>query len=87
MAHVGHAATASHSAVENDAAIRFRASILHREDVERLDRTPETGGTPTPPGVEFVRYSGSYGLGFRQTAPKTPRMAVRAVFRARQGCG
>ena len=48
---------------------------------------PATGGTPTPPGVEFVRYTGSYGLGFRQTAPKTPRMAVRAVCRALGGHG
>ena len=59
---------------------RFLGSIIRREAVEFLRRKPEAGGTPTPLGVEFVRYSGSYGLGFRQTAPKTPRMAVRAVF-------
>ena len=85
MAHAGRAATAIRSTVENDDVIRFRGSILHRENVERLDRKPETGGAPTPPGVAFVRYGGSYGLGFRQTTPKTPIMAVRAVFRARQG--
>ena len=45
-------------------------------------RSPGIGGTPTPPGVEFVRYTRSCGLGFRQTGPQTPRMAVRAVFRA-----
>ncbi|MDE0258227.1 MAG: hypothetical protein OXR82_07530 [Gammaproteobacteria bacterium] len=38
MAHAGHAATASRSAVESDDAIRFRGSILHREDVEHLGR-------------------------------------------------
>ncbi len=55
MAHAGTAATASRSAVESDAATRFRGSIIPREDVEFLGRKPETGGTPTPPGVEFVR--------------------------------
>jgi len=59
---------------------RFRSPIIRREDVEFLGRKLETGGTPTLPGVEFVRYSRSHGLGFRQTAPKTPRMAVRPVF-------
>ena len=44
-------------------------------------------GTPTPPRVEFVRYRRSCGHGFRQTALKTPRMAVRAAFRAQQGWG
>ena len=61
------------------ASTRFRISIIRREDVELLGRKPETGGTPTLLGVEFVRYGGSYGLGFRQTAPQTRRMAVRAV--------
>ena len=70
----------SRSAVESDASTRFGAAILHREDVEFLGRKPETGGTPTPPRVEFVRYSRSRGLGFRQTGPQTPRMALRAVF-------
>ena len=65
-------ATVSRSAVESDASTRFGAAILHREDVEFLGRKPESGGTPTLPGVEFVRYGGSYGLGFRQTAPKRP---------------
>ena len=51
---------------------RFRSSIIRRADVEFLDRKPETGGTPTLPVVEFVRYRGSYGLGFRQTPPKRP---------------
>jgi len=60
----------SRSAVESDASTRFGAAILHREDVEFLGRKPETGGTPTPPRVEFVRYSRSYGPGFRQTGPK-----------------
>ena len=50
-------------------------------------RKPETGGTPTPPGVEFVRYRRSCELDSRQTAPKMPRMDVRAVFRARRGLG
>jgi len=50
-------------------------------------RSLKTGGTPNAPGVEFVRYSRFYGLGFRQTARKTPRMAVRAVFRARPALG
>jgi len=81
------AATASRSAVESDAATRFHGLIIRREDVEHLGRKPETGGTPTPLGVEFVRYRRSHGPGFRQTVPKTPRMAVRAVFRARQGHG
>ncbi len=73
------AATASCSVGGADACTRFRDPILHREEVEFLGRKPETGGTPTPPGIEFVRYRRSHGLGFRQTAPKTPRMAVRAV--------
>ncbi len=76
----GHAATASRSAGLERASTRFRSPILRREDVEFLGRTLEAGGTPTLPGVEFVRYSRSHGLGFRQTAPKTPRMAVRPVF-------
>jgi len=80
-------AAVSRSAVESDASTRFGAAILHREDVEFVGRKPETGGTPTPPGVEFVRYRRSLGRGFRQTAPKTPRMAVRAVFRALGGHG
>ena len=50
MAHAGHAARGIRSTVENDDVIRFRGSILHRENVERLDRKPETGGAPTPPG-------------------------------------
>ena len=73
-------ATDSRSAVESDASTRFGAAILHREDVEFLGRKPETGGTPTPPRVEFVRYSRSHGLGFRQTGRQTPRMALGAVF-------
>ena len=81
----GHAATASRSAGRERASTRFRSPILRREDVEFLGRKPETGGTRTPPGVEFVRYRRSHGLGFHETAAKTPRMAVRAVFRARQG--
>ena len=85
MAHAGRAATASRSAVESAPRPGFRSSIIRREDVEFLGRKPETGGTPTPPGVEFVRYRRSHGLGFHETAAKTPRMAVRAVFRARQG--
>ena len=80
-------ATRSPSAVESDASTSFRASIIHREDVEFLGRKPETGGTPTPPGVEFVRCRRSCGLESRRTAPKTPRMDVRAVFRARRGWG
>ena len=87
MAHAGHAATASLSAVASASPPRFHGSTIRREDVECLGRKPETGGTPTHPGVEFVRYRRSCGLGFRQTAPKNRRMAVRAVFRARQGCG
>ena len=59
-------------------------SIIHREDVEFLGRKPETGGTPTPPGVEFVRYRRSCGLESRRTASKTPRMDMRTVFRARR---
>ena len=61
---------------------RFLGSIIHREDVEFLCRRSETGGTPTPPGVEFVRYRRFCGLGFRQTTPQTPRIAVRVGFRA-----
>ena len=57
--------------------------IIHSEDVEFLCRRSETGGTPTPPGVGFVRYTRSCGLGFHATGPQTPRIAVRAVFRAR----
>ena len=87
MARAAHAGTASLSAVASAPPPRFLGSTIRREDVEFLGRKPETGGTPTPPGVEFVRYRGSHGLGFRQTAPQTPRMAVRAVFRARQGNG
>ena len=87
MAHTGHAATASRSVADGDASTRFRAPILHREDVECLGRKPEAGGTPTPPGVEFVRYRRSYGLGFRQTAPKRPRMAVEGGLPGSTGCG
>ncbi len=69
------------------ASTRLRSSIIRREDVEFLGRKPETGGTPTPPGVEFVRYRRSHGLGFHETAAKTPRIAVRAVFRGSTGYG
>ena len=62
-------------------------SILDRGDVQFLSRKRETGGTPTPPGVDFVRYRRSHGLGFRATGPQTPRIAVRTVFRARHGSG
>ncbi len=62
-------------------------SILDRGDVQFLSRERETGGTPTPPVVEFVRYTRSCGLGFRATGPQTARIAVRAVFRARHGSG
>ena len=54
VAHTGHPATASRWAIEG-APNRFRGSIIHREGVEFLCRKSETGGTPTPPGVEFVR--------------------------------
>jgi len=87
MAHASRAAAASRSALVSAPPSRFRGSTIRREAVEFLDRKPETGGTPTPPGVEFVRYRPSHGLGFRQTVPKRPRMAVRAVFRvAGHGC-
>ena len=66
---------------------RFRGSIIHREDVEFLCRRSETGGTPTPPGVEFVRYRRFCGLGFRATGPQTARIAVRAVFGLEHGSG
>ncbi len=49
--------------------------------------TARMSSSLAPPGVEFVRYRRSLGRGFRQTAPKTPRMAVRAVFRALGGHG
>ena len=62
-------------------------SILDRGDVQFLSRKRETAGTPTPPGVEFVRYRRSHGLGFHATGPQTPRIAVRTVFRARHGSG
>ncbi len=62
-------------------------SILDRGDVQFLSQERETGGTPIPPGVEFVRYTRSCGLGLRATGPQTPRIAVRAVFRARHGSG
>jgi len=87
MALVGRAAIASLSAVASAPRPGFRSSIIRREDVEFLGRKPETGGTPTPPGVEFVRYRRSHGLGFHETAAKTPRMALRAVLRvAGHGC-
>ena len=50
----GPPATASRWAIEG-APNRFRGSIIDREDGEFLCRKSETGGTPTPPGVEFVR--------------------------------
>ena len=55
------------------------------QDIAFVLRKPESGGTPTPPGVEFVRYRRFRGLGFRPIAPRTPRIAVRAVFRALPG--
>ena len=77
----------SRSAVESDASIRFGALIIRREDVELLGRKPETGGTPTPPWVEFVCDRRSCGPEFRQTALKTHRLDERAVFWARRGGG
>ena len=65
----------------------FTGSILDRSDVQFLSRKRETGGTPTPPRVEFVRYTRSCGLGFRPTGPQTAGIAVTAVFRARHGSG
>jgi len=79
MVHEGHADPASLSAVASAppplSASRSSAARMSNSSVG----SPKTGGTPTSLGVEFVRYGGSYGLGFRQTAPQTPRMAVRAV--------
>ena len=48
-------------------------------------RKPGTGGTPTPPGVEFSCYGRSCSLGFRPTGPAPPEIGVRAVLRAQQG--
>ena len=73
MAHTGQAATASCSVGGADACTRFRDPILHREEVEFLGRKPETGGTPTPPGIEFVRYRRSHGLAdSAKRPPKRP---------------
>ena len=69
------------------ASTRFRGSTIAPRGCRVPRPEARTGGTPTPPGVEFVRYRRSHGLEFRQTAPKTPRMAVRAVCRARQDMG
>ena len=57
-------------------------SILGRGDVQFLSRKPETGGTPTLPGVEFVRYRRSYGLGFRATGPESPWERFSGLDRA-----
>ena len=63
------------------------ARFFRREDVEFLGRKPETGGLLPFRGSSSCVNSGSYGLGFRQTSLKTPRVAVRAVFRASEGHG
>ena len=71
--------------------VRLHPVSVARSSAARMSSSPvgkpEIGGTPTPHGVEFVRYRRSHGLGFRRTAPKTPRMAVSAVFRAAGGTG
>ncbi len=71
--------------------VRLHPVSVARSSAARMSSSPvgkpEIGGTPTPHGVEFVRYRRSHGLGFRRTAPKTPRMAVSAVFRASGGTG
>jgi len=51
----GHAALAKPFIRREGVSTPFRGSISRREDVELLGRKPETGGTPAPPGVEFVR--------------------------------
>lgn len=70
----------SRSGVEGTRLGPLCGAMLGRRDVQFLSREPETGGTPTLPGVEFVRYRRSCGVGFRATGPQTPRIAVRAVF-------
>ena len=87
MAHTGRAGAASRSTVASAPPPRFRGSIIRREDVEFLGREPETGVLLPLLGSSSCVYRRSCGHGFRQTALKTPRMAVRAVFRARQGVG
>ena len=71
--------------------VRLHPVSVARSSAARMASSPVgkpgIGGTPTPHGVEFVRYRRSHGLGFRRTAPKTPRMAVSAVFRASGGTG
>lgn len=63
-------------------------SILGRRDVLFLSPGSAKPGVLLPlREVEFARYRRFYGLGFRATAPQTPRIALRAVFRARQGSG
>ena len=59
---------------------RFLGSIIHREGVEFLYRKSETGGTPTLPGVEFVRYRRSCGLGFRQDRPPNAQNCRESRF-------
>ncbi len=66
--------------VEMRASIRFSGSILQRQDIAFVLRKPESGGTPTPPGVEFVRYRRFRGLGFRPITPRTPRIARESSF-------
>ncbi len=78
MAHAGHAATASLSVGEADASTRFRGPIPDREDVEFLGRKPETEGTPTLRGVEFVRYMRSHGLGSAKPSAKRPESRPRS---------
>jgi len=46
MAHAGHAATASRSAVPSAPPPRFRGSIIRCGDVERLGQKPENRGYP-----------------------------------------
>ncbi len=45
-----HAVTVSRSAVESDASTRFRASIIHREDVEFLGPEARNRGYSYPSG-------------------------------------
>ena len=87
MAHAGHTATANRSAVPSAPPPRFRGSIVRREDVEFLGRKPETGGTPTPPGLSSGVTGDSTTLNSAKPPPKRPEWPVRAFFLARQSVG
>ena len=77
------AAAGHQSAVQPSRATPPPASVP-RSSTARMSSSsagkPETGGTPTPPGVEFVRYTRSCGLGFRQTGPQTAQNGRESGF-------